>query len=163
MTPKNATSRDSHHDAPSLHGSCDQQPSIIQECAPLVGLRNVTLAKSIENHSENRMKIDPRRHLGAPKIESKSLPGPSRETPWHARASRRRLQSVSGASRSVPGALRECPENRQGRLGTPERAPWSAWERAKATKIDAKSRPRAEKSSFLREAHSQSIVSVSFR
>ena len=163
-----------------MHGSCDQQPSIIQECAPLVGLRNVTLAKSIENHSENRMKlvglrnvtlaksienhsenrmkIDPRRRLGAPKIESKSLPGPSRETPWHARASRRRLQSVSGASRSVPGALRECPENRQGRPGTPERAPWSARERAKATKIDAKSRPRAEKSSFLCAARSRSIV-----
>ena len=27
------------------------------------------LAKLIENHRENRSKIDPRRHLGAPKIE----------------------------------------------------------------------------------------------
>ena len=28
-----------------------------------------SLAKLIENHRENRSKIDPRRHLGAPKIE----------------------------------------------------------------------------------------------
>ena len=28
-----------------------------------------SLARSIENHRENRSKIDPRRHLGAPKIE----------------------------------------------------------------------------------------------
>ena len=139
------------------------QPSIIRECAPLVGLRNVTLAKSIENHSENRMKIDPRRLLGAPKIESKSLPGPSRETPWRERASRRRLRSVSGASRSVPGVLRECLESRQARPRTPERAPWSARDRAEATKIDAKSRPRAEKSRFLRAAHSQSIVRAIYR
>ena len=163
MAPKNTTSRDSHHDAPSLHGSCDQQPSIIRECAPLVGLRNVTLAKSIENHSENRSKIDPQRRLGAPKSESKSLPGPSRETPWRERASRRRLRSVSGASRSVPGVLRECLESLKGRPGTPERAHWSAWERAEAIKIDAKSRPRAEKSSFLRAEHSQSIVGAIFR
>ena len=59
--------------------------------------------------------------------------------------------------------LRECLEGRQGRPGTPESRPWSAWERAKATKIDAKSRPRAEKSSFLRVAHSQSIVGAMFR
>ena len=87
-----------------------------------------SLAKSIKKHSENRPKIDPRRRPGAPKIDSKSLPGSSRETPWRAslRAFRRRLRSVSGASRSVPGALREGPENYQGRAGTPERAPWSA-------------------------------------
>ena len=122
-----------------------------------------SLAKSIKKHSENRPKIDPRRRLGAPKIDSKSLLGPSRETPWRARASRRRLRSVPGASRSVPGALRECPKGRQGRPGTPEMTPWSARERAEATKIDAKSRPGAEKSSFLRAAHSQSIVGAIFR
>ena len=160
MAPKNTTSRDSHHDAPSLHGSCDQQPSIIRECAPLVGLRNVTLAKSIENHSENRSKIDPQRRLGAPKSESKSLPGRSRETPWRERASRRRLRSVSGACRSVPGALRECPESRQGRPRVPEGVPWSAWERAEATKFDAKSRTGAEKWRFLRAAHSWIIVDL---
>ena len=117
-----------------------------------------SLAKSIKSHRENQMRIDPRRRLGAPKIDSKSLLGPSRETPWRARASRRRLRSVPGASRSVPGALRECPKGRQGRPGTPEMTPWSARERAEATKIDAKSRPGAEKSSFLRAARSRSIV-----
>ena len=122
-----------------------------------------SLAKSIKKHSENRPKIDPRRRPGATKIDSKSLLGPSRETPWRARASRRRLRSVPGASRSVPGALRECPKGRQGRPGTPEMTPWSARERAEATKIDAKSRPGAEKSSFLRAAHSQSIVGAIFR
>ena len=121
-----------------------------------------SLAKAIENHRENRSKIDPRRRLGASKIDSKSLPGPSPDTPWRPRASRRRLGSVSGASRSVPGAPRECPEGRQGCPGTPERAPWSAWERAEATKIAAKSRPGAEKSSFLRAARSRSIVGAIF-
>ena len=108
-----------------------------------------SLAKSIKQHSENRPKIDPRRRPGASKIDSKSLPGPSRETPWRARASRRRLRSVPGASRSVPGALRECPKGRQGRPGTPEMTPWSARERAEATKIDAKSRPGTKNSSGL--------------
>ena len=46
-----------------------------------------SLAKSIKKHSENRPKIDPRRRPGATKIDSKSLLGPSRETPWRARAS----------------------------------------------------------------------------
>ena len=114
-----------------------------------------SLAKSIEHHRENRPKIDHRRRLGAPKIDSKSLPGPSRDTPWRPRASRRRLGSVSGASWSVPGALRECPEGHQERPGTPERAPWSAWERAEPTKIDAKSRPGTKNSSCLGTVHSQ--------
>ena len=57
----------------------------------------------MEKHCENRPKIDPRRRPGAPKINSKSLPGPSQETSCRARASRRRLGSVSGASQSVPG------------------------------------------------------------
>ena len=122
-----------------------------------------SLEKSIEKHCENRPKIDPRRRPGAPKIDSKSLPGPSRETPCRARASRRRLGSVSGASQSVPGALQEGPESHQGRPGTPERSPWSAWERAEATKIDAKSHPRAEKSRVLRAVHSQSTVGAIFR
>ena len=78
-----------------------------------------------------------------------------------------RPEGVSGASwgtsRSIPGVLRECPEGRQGCPGTPESGPWSAWERAEATKIDAKSRPGAEKSSFLRAARLQSIVGAIFR
>ena len=149
-----------------MHGSCDQQPSIIRECAPLVGLRNVTLAKSIENHSENRSKIDPQRRLGAPKSESKSLPGPSRETPWRERASRRRLRSVSGASRSVPGVLRECLENLKGRPGTQKGhtgAPGSAPRRSKST--PSRVRERKNRVFFVlrvREASSEQLV-VNFR
>ena len=68
-------------------------------------------AKSIENHRENQSKIDPRRRLGEPKIDSKSLPGPSRDTSWRPRASRRRLGSVLGASWGVPGAPRDRPRS----------------------------------------------------
>ena len=113
-----------------------------------------SLAKSNEKSSRksigNRSPETPR----DPQNRRKSFPGPSPDTPWRPRASRRRLGSVSGASRSVPGVLRECPESRQARPRTPERAPWSARERAEATKIDAKSHPRKKKSSFLRAAHS---------
>ena len=81
-----------------------------------------SLAKSIKKHSENRPKIDPRRRPGATKIDSKSLLGPSRETPWRARASRRRLRSVPEASRSVPGTSRGrpggVPGTSRGRPGT---------------------------------------------
>ena len=77
-------------------------------------------AKSIENHRENQSKIDPRRRLGAPKIDSKSLPGPSRDTSWRPRASRRRLGSVLGRPRRAPGAPKEslrAPRNvRKGAL-----------------------------------------------
>ena len=132
----------------------------------IVESRAVCWPTRSQNRSKVTAKIETKinawRRLGAPKIDSKSLLGPSRETPWRARASRRRLRSVPGASRSVPGALRECPKGRQGRPGTPEITPWSARERAEATKIDAKSRPGAEKSSFLRAAHSQSIVGAIF-
>ena len=121
------------------------------------------LAKTIETHRENQSKIEPWRCDGAPEIDAKSLPGPSRDTPWRPRASRRRLGSVSGASWSVPGVPRERPEALQGRPGTPERAPGSARERAEATKIDSKSRPRAKKTSFFRAAHSRTLFGSIFR
>ena len=66
-----------------------------------------SLAKAIENHRENRSQIDPRRRLGASKIDSKSLRGPSRDTPWRPRASQRRLGSVLGRPRRAPGAPKE--------------------------------------------------------
>ena len=115
--------------------------------------------KSTRNSMQNRS----RERLGAPKIDSKSVPGASRDAPWQPRASRWRLGSVSGASRGVLGAPRERPETLQERPGTPERAPGSVWERAEATKIDAKSHPRKKKSSFLHAAHSQSIEEAIFR
>ena len=70
-------------------------------------------AESIENHRENRSKIDPWGGLGALKIDRKSVPGPSRDASWRPRASRRGLGSVSGASWGVPGASRERPEDPQ--------------------------------------------------
>ena len=107
--------------------------------------------KSSRNSIGNRSPETPR----DPQNRRKLLPAPSPDIPWRPRASRRRLGSVSGASRSVPSALRECPEGHQERPGTPERAPWSAWERAEATKIDAKSRPGTKNSSCLGTVHSQ--------
>ena len=95
-----------------------------------------SLAKSIENHRENQSKIDPRRRLGAPKIDSKSLPGPSRDSPWRPRASLRRRGSVLGVSWGVPGTPRErsrvpkgAPERQKGRSG----ALGSALRRPKST------------------------------
>ena len=109
------------------------------------------------------------------KIDRKLIPGDASghpkstqnrswdDTPWRARASRRRLGSVLGASRSVPGAPLDRPEGRQGRPGTPERAAGSVREHAEATKIDAKSHPGAKKSSFSRAARLRSIVGAMFR
>ena len=122
-----------------------------------------SLAKAIENHRQNRSKINAGRGAGAPKIESKSLPGPSRDAPWHPRASGRRLGSASGAPRGVPGAPRERPESLPGHPGTPERATGSAQERAEATKIDAKRRPGAKKSSCSRAVCLRSDVGSIFR
>ena len=91
------------------------------------------------------------------------MPGCSRDAPWRSRASRRRLGSISGASRGVPGEPRKRPEGPQGRLGTPERTPRSARERAEATKIDAQSRPEAQEESFFDTARSWSTVGAIFR
>ena len=99
---------------------------------------------------------------GAPKIDSKSVSGPSRRAPWCPRASPERLGSVSGAPRGIPGTPRERPERPQRHPKTPKRAPRSARERAEATKIDAKSHPGAKKPSFSRAARSRSIVGAMF-
>ena len=91
------------------------------------------------------------------------MPEPSWDTPWHPGASRRRLGSVSGASRGVPGAPRERPGGHQGHPGAPKSAPGSVQERAEATKIDAKSRPGAKKSRFGRATWLQRSVEANFR
>ena len=59
-----------------------------------------SLAKSSKNHRENRSEIDPRRHLGTPKIEENRFRDPLR-TP---RGVQERPEGVSGASRERPGA-----------------------------------------------------------
>ena len=115
--------------------------------------------KSIRESMQNRS----RERLRAAKIDSKSVLGASRDAPWRPRKSRGRLGSVPGASRGVPGAPRERPEGPQWRPGTPARAPRSVWERAESTEMDAKTRPGAKKSSFLRAARSRSVVGTIFR
>ena len=87
---------------------------------------------------------------GAPKIDSKSASGPSRNTPWRPRAFGERLGSVSWRPRHAPGR----PERPQRRHGTPNGAPRSGRECAEVTKIDARSRPGTTNASFLRAARS---------
>jgi len=67
------------------------------------------------------------------------------------------------ASRGAPGTPRDRPEGPQERPGTPGGAPGSAWECFRAAKIDAKSRPGAQKSIFSRAARSRSVVAAIFR
>ena len=110
-----------------------------------------------------RAQIGPGRGLGAPKIESKSVPGRSRDAPWRPRASWKHHGSFSGASRDVPGSLRERPGGDQRHPRMPKRTPGSVQERAEATKIDAKSRPGAKKSSFGRATWLQRSVEANFR
>ena len=64
-----------------------------------------------QNQSKIAAKIDRKSIPGDASGHSKSLPGPSPDTPWRPRASRRHLGSVSGASWGVPGAPRERPRS----------------------------------------------------
>ena len=91
------------------------------------------------------------------------MPGNSRDAPWRSRASRRRLGTISGASRGVPGEPRKRPKGPQGRLGTPERTPRSARELTEASKIDAQSRLEAQEESFFDTTRSWSTVEPIFR
>ena len=121
------------------------------------GLAECEAAKSIEKHYEDRSKIDPRRRTGAPKIDSKSLPGPSRETPWLARASRGRLRSVSGASRSARRVAKDDPGRQKGYPGAPGSVP----RRPKSTP----SRVREQKNRVffvqrIRKASSERLFSI---
>ena len=116
------------------------------------------------------MKIDPksipraaRSCPEASKIDSKSIPRPSRDAPWCPRAFGRHPRSVLEASRGAPGTPRDRPEGPQERPGTPGGAPGSARECFGAAKIDAKSRPGAQKSIFSRAARSRSVVAAIFR
>ena len=75
-------------------------------------------AKSIENHRENQSKIDPRRRLGEPKIDSKSFQDP---LGTH-RGVQERPEGVSGASWERLGASPARPGSAQGvPKGAPER------------------------------------------
>ena len=111
-----------------------------------------TLRKSTEERSletprgtQNRLKIAAWTFSGDP-VACKSVP----------KASPERLGSVPERPRRPPGVPGESPSATQD-------ARKGARERAEAIKIDAKSHPRKEKSSFLHAAHSQSIVEAIFR
>ena len=69
-----------------------------------------SLAKSNEKSSRKSIGNQSPETPRDPQNRLKIVPGPSRDTPWLPRASRRHLGRVSGASRSIPGALRERPE-----------------------------------------------------
>ena len=130
----------------NLDASCNVQPEKTSKFTETDhSLASSFVRRSARKSTRNSMQNRSRERLGAPKIDSKSVPGASRDAPWQPRASRWRLGSVSGASWGVLGAPWERSEILQGRPGTPERAPWSAWERAEATKINAKSHPGVEK------------------
>ena len=93
-------------------------------------------------------------------IDSKSIPGEAPGLPKSSQNRSRdplgtpgdtqeRSRSVFGASWGVPGVLREHPESLQSGPARPERASGSIRERAKAARINAKSRPGMKKHVFL--------------
>ena len=96
---------------------------------------------NVPNHRKNRSKIDPRRDPGTVKNRLDIAPGTLRDTLWRPRVSRNRLGSVPGRPRDAPGAP-----------GESQSKPWdarkSARQRPDATKIDTKSRPGSNRSSF---------------
>ena len=111
-----------------------------------------SLAKSIENHRENRSKIDPRRSLGAPKIDSKSVRDPLAAP----RGAQERPEGVSGASRERLGSVSERPRRPPGASGgspwAPRDAGKSARERLGACRGDQNRRQvasRSEKIEFV--------------
>ena len=105
--------------------------------------------KLFQNRSHRRLRGIPNRVKVDRGILSGRLVAP--------RAFWERLGSVSEASRDVPGAARERSEGLQGRPGTPKSSSGSAWEQAKASKIDAKSHPGAKKKAFVRATCSRSL------
>ena len=136
----------------NLDASCNVQPEKTSKFTETDHSLASSLAKfvrrSTRKSTRNSMQNRSRERLGASKIDSKSVPGASRDAPWQPRASRWRPGSVSGGlggSSARPGSIRRL----QGRPGTPERAPGSVRERPEATKIDAKSCPGAKKSFFF--------------
>ena len=103
-----------------------------------------------KNRHANRSKIDPGSSPGAPKIDLKSVPGPTRDAQWH-----------SGTSQSCLGASRERPRRAPGARGESPKAARDAQGDARersgesrGDQIDAESRPQTKKSSFCRSARS---------
>ena len=129
----------------------------------------------LQNHCghrrKNRSKIDAGEVPGAPKIKSNSMPGGSQDAPWRSRASRRRLGSISGASREHLGACPASPESvlrvpkggsvrQRGRPGAPGSAP----KQPKSTLSRVRKRKkRVFSTRRVREALSKRFVAVFHR
>ena len=118
-------------------------------------MRANSLVKSIEKAAESDRRSIPGDAPGHRKWTQNRCLDPL----GRPRGVQERPEDVSGASRERPGAS-PAPSGSARRVakGAPERqkrAPWSAWERAAATKIDAKSRPGTKKSSCLGTVRSQ--------
>ena len=100
---------------------------------------------------ENRV---PGRRPGRPEIVRISTLGPSCVTQEVPEMSRECL----GASLDRPGTAQESRRSGQGRSGRQKRAAERTRDRAEATKIDAKLRPRAKKARFFHATRSQSML-----
>ena len=80
----------------------------------------------LENRYENRSKIGPGSSSGAPKIDLKSVPGPTRDAQWRSGTSRSRLGASRERPRRAPGAPGESPRTARDakrRPGTLRRGP----------------------------------------
>ena len=76
-----------------------------------------------ENRHENRSKIGPGSSSGAPKIDLKSVPGPTRDAQWRSGTSRSRLGASRERPRRAPGAPGESPRAaRDAQRGARERS-----------------------------------------
>ena len=76
-----------------------------------------------ENRHENRSKIGPGSSPGAPKIDLKSVPGPTRDAQWRSGTSRSRLGASRERPRRAPGAPGESPRTaRDAQRGARERS-----------------------------------------
>ena len=125
----------------------------------LAKLMRKLIRKSIPNRSWELPGAAPEH----PKSTQNRSRDPLGTPPWRPRAFGRHPGSVLEASRGAPGTPRDRPEGPQERPGTPGGASGSTRERSGAAKIDAKSRPGAQKSIFFRAARSRSVVIAIFR
>ena len=145
---------------------CSKSENVVRTLVQEPSLRHQTIEEiRRQNQCQNRSELLPEWCPRRPK----SVPEPSWSTPrqpWSTPRQPRSSQGRSGACPARPGTTPrvswEHPGSPQGRAGTPEKALGSTQKRFEAAKIDAKSRPGAEKSSFLCAVRSRSIVGAIF-
>ena len=115
-----------------------------------------------QNEPARASKGDPGKAPRAVKIESKSIPDLVGTPYGILKAPRSCPKSVSGASWGVPSTPQQHQEGPQGRPGALKGAPWSVWERAEATKIEAETHTGWKTVSFWHAARSRSVVQAKF-